>query len=127
MGRKPKVPCRYFNCPELLDHPGYCDKHKAMMGYVSDEYHHLYNNDRWRNYSKNYLKKHPLCVQCKREGKIVPSGVTDHILQHRGDPVSFWDPKNHQALCVPCHSEKTARETGIVRENNEDKESSKSG
>lgn len=111
--KKPKVACKFASCPELLDSPGYCPKHRAFMGYASDSWHYLYNNDRWRKYSKSYLNKHPLCVQCKQNKEITPSEVVDHIIPHRGDKKLFWDPNNHQALCQRCHHEKTAQESGF--------------
>lgn len=113
MALKPKVACKYFNCPELVDSPGYCPKHRAFMGYVSDQWHDLYNNPRWVKYRKGYLNKNPLCVQCKKENQITPSQVVDHIIQHRGSLELFWNPENHQALCLTCHRRKTAIESGF--------------
>jgi 5-methylcytosine-specific restriction protein A len=108
---KPRVACKFPLCPELLDSPGYCKKHRALMGYVSDQWHYLYNNQRWRKYSKGYLNKHPLCHQCKQENQIAPSDVVDHIVPHRGDRKLFWDSENHQALCNTCHHVKTGKES----------------
>ena len=34
----------------------------------------------------------------------------DHITPHRGDMRLFWDRRNWQGLCRPCHSRKTRRE-----------------
>lgn len=34
-------------------------------------------------------------------GKI--ASVVDHKIPHKGDPVLFRDPENHQSLCKPCH------------------------
>ena len=53
---------------------------------------------------------HPLCVQCLKEGHAVTATVVDHIRPHRGDPVLFWDEKNWQSLCKPCHDKKTWNE-----------------
>lgn len=69
----------------------------------------------WSKYSKQRLKEHPLCVYCKRRGRVAPARVTDHIKPHKGDPVRFWDPNNHQSLCMPCHGkEKQLEEHGYA-------------
>ena len=36
----------------------------------------------------------------------------DHIIPAKPDESLFWQSSNHQALCKPCHSEKTATEDG---------------
>jgi 5-methylcytosine-specific restriction protein A len=68
---------------------------------------------RWAAYSRRYRKQHPLCVDCKNRGIIKLANHVDHIKPVSGpdDPL-FWDGDNHQALCTPCHSRKTAREDG---------------
>jgi 5-methylcytosine-specific restriction endonuclease McrA len=66
----------------------------------------------WYACSKAYLQKHPLCVRCAQRGEVVASEVTDHVIPHKGDMSLFWDENNWQALCKPCHDEKTASEDG---------------
>lgn len=66
----------------------------------------------WQKAREGFLAKHPLCVQCLARGQTVTANVVDHITPHRGDRKLFWDTKNWQALCGPCHSSKTAREDG---------------
>jgi 5-methylcytosine-specific restriction protein A len=58
-----------------------------------------------------WLAAHPLCAECKREGRIRAGEVVDHIEPHRGDWSKFWDSNNWQSLCDPCHRRKTADET----------------
>ena len=69
----------------------------------------FYQSHRWHEYSRQYRKKHPLCVQCLKEGKTVRSAAVDHILpiEQGGD---MWNPANHQALCIKHHSIKTKEE-----------------
>ncbi len=62
---------------------------------------------RWRRMRKAFLQRHPLCVECMKEGKVTPATVVDHIVPHRGDPRLFWDVKNWQPLCKGCHDRKT--------------------
>lgn len=69
-------------------------------------------DQKWVNYSKQYLKVNPFCVRCLEDGVYTPSAVTDHIIPHRQDKDLFWDISNHQALCKSCHDRKTAKEDG---------------
>lgn len=61
----------------------------------------------WANASKRFLKSHPFCVECNKNGQATPSTETDHVIPHRGNMALFWDPNNWQALCHSCHSKKT--------------------
>jgi 5-methylcytosine-specific restriction endonuclease McrA len=58
---------------------------------------------RWRRARAAYLARHPLCVPCAAAGRLAPATVVDHVVPHRGDPVLFWDERNWQGLCKPCH------------------------
>ena len=59
----------------------------------------LYDLQAWRKASEAFLIRNPACVRCGRA-----SEVTDHVEPHKGDRGKFWDRKNWQALCRPCHS-----------------------
>ena len=108
MPKKSKHPCGYLGCPQLIDAgQRYCEKHKqpdrpsaAKRGY----------NSKWRRLSKQYLRKHPMCVRCMQQGRYVPATVVDHIIPHRGDSALMWDESNWQTLCKPCHDKKTGNE-----------------
>jgi 5-methylcytosine-specific restriction protein A len=67
-------------------------------------------NYRWQKVSKQYLDKHPLCVECQHEGHIGAATEVDHRIPHKGDQALFWDESNFQPLCHSHHSKKTARE-----------------
>jgi 5-methylcytosine-specific restriction enzyme A len=72
---------------------------------------------RWRRYREAYLRRHPLCAECLRQGRTTAARVVDHIRPHKGDQRLFWDPANHQSLCDytspwNCHGRKTALEDG---------------
>jgi 5-methylcytosine-specific restriction protein A len=69
----------------------------------------FYNSKRWRALRNYYIQKHPLCVSCKRNGKIISAEVVDHIknIISGGSPV---DEKNLQSLCHKCHNSKSGRE-----------------
>ncbi len=118
MPQKLKRPCNYPGCPALIEAGArYCEKHKkqetqrydrergtaAQRGY----------GGRWQRYRLQYLRQHPLCVECESKGLVKPSKHVDHIKAVSGpdDPL-FWAPDNHQALCHSCHSRKTVKEDG---------------
>jgi 5-methylcytosine-specific restriction enzyme A len=66
---------------------------------------------KWQQARAAYLAQHPLCVECEKEGRLVPAVVVDHVTPHRGDYVLFWDSEhNWQSLCSLHHNQKTARE-----------------
>jgi 5-methylcytosine-specific restriction protein A len=68
---------------------------------------------KWQRYRAAYLAKHPLCVACEAEGKVVVATVLDHIEPHRGNMEIFWRPGNVQGLCAHHHGLKGIEEGGI--------------
>lgn len=84
-------------------------------------------SSKWSRAAKGYIAKHPLCVECQRQGRVTLSAEADHIIPHRygeamdsGDQDAIdrarhllWDfDRNVQALCKSCHSRKTVQEDG---------------
>jgi 5-methylcytosine-specific restriction protein A len=68
-------------------------------------------DSRWDKARKTYLAHNPLCVMCKREGRVTPATVVDHIKPHKGDKALFWDSENNwQSLCAPHHNRDKQRE-----------------
>lgn len=61
-------------------------------------------NYKWQKFRVLFLKKNPLCVYCKNEGKIKEANVVDHIEPHKGDMSLFWNTNNMQPLCTNCHA-----------------------
>jgi 5-methylcytosine-specific restriction protein A len=68
-----------------------------------------YDTTRWRNARKYHLLLNPLCVECKKAGRITEATVLDHILRVNAGG-EFWDSNNWQGLCSPCHNRKSAKE-----------------
>jgi len=68
---------------------------------------------RWQQARVLFLKAHPLCCYCKREDRLTAASIVDHITPHQGDERLFWDSRNWQPLCKPCHDTiKAAEERG---------------
>lgn len=52
-----------------------------------------------------------LCQACLAKGRATPATHCDHILSKAKGGTD--DPANLQALCAPCHTEKTIAERGF--------------
>ncbi len=114
MPRKPKRPCSFPGCPELVE-GRYCEKHQREV----DRHYNRHQRDpdtakrygrRWRKIRKAFLTAHPLCEECKKQGKFTPAEEVHHIT-----PLSeggTHDYENLMALCKSCHSRITAKEGG---------------
>lgn len=61
-------------------------------------------NYKWQKVSKLFLDENPLCKFCSDLGIITGAEVVDHIKPHKGNQELFWNPKNWQGLCIPCHN-----------------------
>lgn len=53
-----------------------------------------------------------MCLYCFQRGIATAAIVVDHIIPHKGNKALFWDTRNWQPLCKPCHDSKTVREDG---------------
>ena len=65
---------------------------------------------KWRKLRDWFIRHHPLCAECLRQGRTTAGAEVDHITPHKGDQALFWSKANLQTLCKPCHSRKTATE-----------------
>lgn len=52
---------------------------------------------------------------CASAGLITPATVVDHIREHRGDLVLFWQRSNFQSLCAPHHDSAKQKADGLAR------------
>lgn len=61
---------------------------------------------RWQRVRAMYLRSHPLCVMCEREGRVSIATDVHHKIKRRdGGPDT---ESNLEALCHECHSRITA-------------------
>lgn len=118
----PLRPCAEPGCPALVG-GGRCQAHARQRDQRRGTAHQRGYTYRWSQYSQAWLRRFPLCglrvdgllhdehSQCVREGRITAAACTDHILgpKHGGD---FWDPQNHQSLCLPCNTRKAIEQEG---------------
>lgn len=120
--------CSHQPCPNLVER-GACPEHTKQANQRRGSAASRGYGSRWRRYRATWLRKHPFCgdredgqsaehSRCVQQGIVTDctlpgQGHVDHIVPIDGerDPL-FWDRRNHQTLCVSCHSAKTARENG---------------
>lgn len=57
-----------------------------------------YSTD-WEKARLEWLAYHPSCNMCG-----APATLVDHVKPHRGGKKLFWDWRNWQSLCAPCHN-----------------------
>lgn len=57
-----------------------------------------------------WLRAHPLCVECSKQGRVTAATVPDHIIALTNGGVD--DETNLQSLCAEHHRQKTARDLG---------------
>ena len=101
MPRKPKRPCSYPGCPNLTEER-YCEEHKKLANRQYDRYSRdkaarkLYASSEWKRIRALFLTAHPLCEQCRKEGRLRRGGTHDE--------------SNLMALCKPCHSRISVRD-----------------
>jgi 5-methylcytosine-specific restriction protein A len=103
---KPPSPCAYPGCPKLTS-GRYCTEHQKQ---VNSHYNHFQREPEtskrygaaWRRIRDRYIKEHPLCELCKKEGRLVPAEIVYHVL-----PLSEGgtnDTRNLMSLCESHHS-----------------------
>lgn len=63
----------------------------------------MYKTPAWRSWRRVQLAAHPLCVPCRRAGRLTPATVVHHKIPHRGDWGLFSDPDNFESQCRHCH------------------------
>jgi 5-methylcytosine-specific restriction enzyme A len=111
--RKPKRPCSYPGCPNLTD-GCYCEKHQKVID-------SKYNKERaflmkkrygkqWKMIRDRYIKLHPLCEQCQRNGRLTEAQEVHHIVPLTNG--GTHEESNLMAICTSCHSTITAKKGG---------------
>lgn len=116
MPSAPPRPCTYHGCKALVTSGSRCERHAPVAKRANDERRGSSTQRgygyAWQKARAAFLREHPLCTSCDDKGYVQAAVVVDHIVPHKGDPQLFWNRRNWQPLCKPCHDAKTAREDG---------------
>ena len=105
--------CVEPGCPVRAN--GRCPAHRRAKDQRRGTRHQRGYTNRWADYSKARLARHPWCVGYPvghHAGLPVLATCTDHILSAKARPDLFWDEANHQSLCADCNSRKGIAEEG---------------
>ncbi len=73
---------------------------------VEEPWRRWYRTARWRKVRQAvFLRDRYTCrmAGCGRLDGDTSRLVCDHVRPHRGDEALFWDERNLQTLCKPCH------------------------
>lgn len=106
MPRKPRRPCSYPGCPELVE-GRFCKEHekennKNYERYKTNPETHKRYSKAWKIIRKRYISEHPLCESCLKENRMTKAEHVHHI-----KPLSIGgthDESNLMSLCKSCHS-----------------------
>lgn len=107
MPRKPKKPCSFPGCPNLTDER-YCEKHSKLENKNYNQYQRnpitkgRYGNH-WKRIRDAFVKEHPYCELCKKDGVFNPTEQVHHILPIAEGGSNEWN--NLIALCKYHHSQ----------------------
>jgi 5-methylcytosine-specific restriction protein A len=110
---KPKHPCSFPGCPELIPAgERFCKEHKKQE---QREYNKQRGSStqqgydaRWQKIRKMKLNTDPLCEECLRNGRTT---VATQV-HHKDGNVRNNSSDNLESLCIECHSRITAKEGG---------------
>jgi 5-methylcytosine-specific restriction enzyme A len=107
-----KRPCTQPGCKALSD-SGRCDAHRIKADRERGTAQERGYTSAWTKARAAWLRKHPLCAEHARQGRVEAANAVDHITPHKGDKDLFWaSATNWQSLCKTCHDRKTATEDG---------------
>jgi 5-methylcytosine-specific restriction protein A len=114
MPYKPKRPCAYPGCGRLAESEQYCAEHKKVITKQYNQYERDPTSNKrygraWKRIRDRYIKSHPLCEECQKQGKLTPVEEVHHIIPLSKGGTNKYS--NLMSLCQSCHT-KTHMELG---------------
>jgi 5-methylcytosine-specific restriction protein A len=66
----------------------------------------FYAGIRWLNLRAAFLRENPLCVDCRKAGRLTPAEHVHHVLERKARPDLAYEWSNLEAACPSCHNAK---------------------
>jgi 5-methylcytosine-specific restriction protein A len=114
---RPKRPCNFQSCNELVDF-GYCELHKQKMAEIrrqeanEDILRPFYGCKRWRTTRQVILGRDPICTKCHKTASTVVHHVIDaRIWIQQGN--DFYHESNLVGICESCHNRISAKRQSV--------------
>ncbi|MCW6664276.1 HNH endonuclease [Aerococcaceae bacterium NML191219] len=106
MPRKPKRPCSYPSCPRLCE-GRFCTEHEKLENKNYEKYKRNPDVRKrygsvWRKIRESYVKVHPFCEICFKEGRMKQVEEVHHIKPLSEGGTHHKD--NLISLCQSCHA-----------------------
>ena len=84
MPYKPKRPCAYPGCGRLAKNNQYCVEHQIEMNKQYNKYERDPESNKrygraWKRIRDRFIKAHPLCEECEKNGILTPAEEVHHI------------------------------------------------
>ena len=106
MPYKPKRPCAFPGCGRLAESKQYCAEHQKVVTkqynrYERDPASNKRYGRAWKRIRDRYIKSHPLCEECEKQGRLTPVQEVHHRV-----PLSkggTHERSNLVSLCHSCH------------------------
>lgn len=105
--RRAPRPCPVPGCAAKSERGGRCAKHSHRPDRLR-----VYDSSAWKRLRSIQLADQPFCEDCLEDGRTTAATDVDHVERVRDRPDLALDSSNLRSLCKPCHSRKTARESG---------------
>jgi 5-methylcytosine-specific restriction enzyme A len=103
------VPCTQPGCGVLVrDGTGRCERHKVQAWARRVDVPKRVTGRRLQRMRANLFRRQPLCEVCLGKGVTTPATIRDHRIPLAEGGAD--DETNEQAICEPCHAEKSAAE-----------------
>lgn len=102
-------PCTHPGCGVLVrDGSSRCPKHPRAQWTKKPTATKRITGRKLQTVRADLFRRNPLCVECKRNGRVTLATQRDHIIPlAEGGPD---DETNEQGLCDDCHDAKSAAE-----------------
>ncbi|QIB32645.1 HNH endonuclease [Ancylobacter pratisalsi] len=106
MARLSTLPPRLSSLPSRLAVQSHTGPDRDRLRAALAPWRAWYKTARWRALRLSVFSRDLFTCQMAGCGKVEGNTsklVCDHVRQHRGDEALFWDERNLQTLCKPCH------------------------